>query len=505
MINADLNWLSTVLKVPAIFPKEAALEGKTSLDTKIGEISTDSRSITPGQVFLALKGPNFDGSKFVVQVKEKGAIAVIVDQPIDVEITQFIVPDTLKALGQLGKAVIQSVNPKVIAITGSVGKTSVKEMCAAILARKGKVLATKGNFNNEIGVPLTLLRLSEDDEYAVVELGANHIGEIDYTSALTQPNVAILNNVAEAHLEGFGSIEGVVQAKGEIFNSLKENGLAIINNDADAEHKTYWLNNLYAQFKTRAGRIKSFGSGKDVYANKSANTDVHKTNKQPDFTASNVVLDEQGCAQFTLECALTNTCQKESISITLTIPGIHNVNNALAAAAACMDLGASLEDIQFGLANMSAVKGRVNLKSVNNNLLVIDDTYNANVQSVKAAIDLLASYQGQQLLVLGDMAELGTDARRLHEEVGEYALSKGIAGLFSFGVLSQNSSDVFQHNGHHFSSKKALTDKINEVVQQHALALTDQKLTVLVKGSRSAKMELVVEQVIADNSAEYKE
>ncbi|MDB2372924.1 UDP-N-acetylmuramoyl-tripeptide--D-alanyl-D-alanine ligase [Psychrosphaera haliotis] len=473
MIKADLQWLTTVLGVSPT--------GTDSVDltTAIGEISTDSRAIKPGQVFLALKGPNFDGTKFVAQVKDKGAVAVIVESPVDTDIVQFVVEDSLIALGQLGAAVAREVNPKIIAMTGSVGKTSVKEMCAAIMSLKGSVLATNGNFNNQIGVPLTLLRLEPQHEFAIVELGANHIGEIAYTTNLTKPNVAILNNVAEAHLEGFGDIFGVVQAKGEIFNGLTENGLAIVN--GDSEHKDYWLNKLSAQFEKVPGRVVEFGLNAEVQQQDNG------------ITATNIKLDKTGCASFTLQY------QGNSISIDLTLPGEHNVKNALAASAACIELGATLEDIKLGLAQMAAVQGRVNLKPVSDQVLLIDDSYNANVQSVKAAIDLLASYKGKQVLVLGDMAELGHESTKLHAEVGEYALNKGIHQLYSFGVLSQSSSDVLKSKGIHFSSKQALTDTINSYIEQQLTEQPNGNITVLVKGSRSAKMELVVEQVIADN------
>ena len=467
MINADLNWMSEVLNTPA----QKASDDEKLLSVK--QISTDSRTIENGQVFLALKGPNFDGHKFVQQVADKGAIAVAVDHLMDIDIPQLVVPNTLRALGALGAAVARQVNAKTIAITGSVGKTSVKEMCAAILKEKGQVLATAGNFNNEIGVPLTLLRLEEHHEYAVIELGANHVGEIAYTTDLTRPDVAVLNNVAEAHLEGFGDIFGVVRAKGEIFGGLPKNGVAIVN--GDSEYKQQWLDALDKRFEGTEGQTIQF------FLNESG--DAKKA-----FHAENVRLDEAGCALFELRY------QQESSEIKLGVPGIHNVANALAAAAACYALGATFEEIKLGLTNMDAVKGRVNLNSVSDELLVIDDSYNANVQSVKAAIDLLTSYQGTRILVLGDMAELGQESRRLHQEVGEYALEQGLERLYSFGVLSQCASSVFEQQGAHFSSKQSLIDLINQTI-----SATSAPVTVLIKGSRSAKMELVVQQIVEDN------
>ena len=472
MIQVDLNWLSQILKTPV----EKASDKQKS--QTVLQISTDSRRLVPGQVFLALKGPNFDGHKFIQQVADKGAIAVIVDSLQEVEIPQLVVPDTLKALGALGAAVAESVAPKTIAITGSVGKTSVKEMCAAILATKGKVLATAGNFNNEIGVPLTLLRLEPEHEYAVVELGANHIGEIANTTRFAKPDVAILNNVAEAHLEGFGSLAGVVQAKGEIFEGLGENGVAIVN--GDSEFKQTWLNSLATQFENKSGHVIEFSLNDEC--------------QNPDtFSACCLVLDKWGRPGFEL------CYQGQKARIQLNVAGRHNVANALAAAAACYALGASFDEIARGLSNMSAVGGRVTLNPVSESLLIIDDSYNANVQSVKAAIELLTSYQATTILVLGDMAELGQEARRLHQEVGQYALDQGLDHLYSFGVLSQEASDVFEQRGRHFSSKQSLIDSINQRIHQAKEAEGEEAMVILVKGSRSAKMELVVEQLADDN------
>lgn len=471
MIQADLSWLSQVLNTPVEKASEAQLQ------QTVQQISTDSRSLAPGQVFLALKGPNFDGHKFVEQAEAKGAIAVIVDHPQDVAIPQLVVSDTLTALGALGAAVARKVAPKTIAITGSVGKTSVKEMCAAILATKGKVLATAGNFNNEIGVPLTLLRLEMEHEYAVIELGANHIGEIANTTRLTQPDVAVLNNVAEAHLEGFGSLQGVVQAKGEIFEGLGETGVAIVN--GDSEFKQTWLTALDAQFK-QPGHVIEFSLADEC--------------RHPDsFSACNVVLNKWGCPRFEL------CYQGQQTEIQLNVAGRHNVANALAAASACYALGATFAEITEGLSNMSAVGGRVTLNPVSDSLLIIDDSYNANVQSVKAAIELLTSYPGTTMLVLGDMAELGHEAKRLHQEVGQYAFDQGLDYLFSFGVLSQDASQVFEHRGRHFSSKQSLIDSINQRIKQAIEAESDEAMVILVKGSRSAKMELVVQQLANDN------
>ena len=431
----------------------------TGHNVSISKVSTDSRVIGEHDLFIALKGPNFDGSAFVADVKEKGAAAVVVEQAVAVDIPQIIVQDTRLALGQLAAAVKARLAPKTIAVTGSAGKTTVKEMMAAILSRRGTVLATQGNFNNDIGVPLTMLRLTEQHQYAVLELGANHQGEIAYTTSLAKPDVAIITNVAPSHLEGFGDVYGVARAKGEIFNAVTAQGLAII--PADREYRDYWLRRL---------------EGKPVQQ--------FSATAVADYHATDIILDANGYAGFELHCPTGRQF------IQLTIPGKHNVANALAAAAACIAVGASLADVQLGLAQMQAVKGRTNVKMVTPQLRLIDDTYNANVESVKAAIDLLASYNGYRVLVLGDMAELGADARLYHEEIGLYAKKAGINLLFTLGVLSQSASDLFNGQGAHFSSRQALLQRLMPVVSEQ------QEVTLLVKGSRSAKMELVVQDLL---------
>ncbi|WP_213610739.1 UDP-N-acetylmuramoyl-tripeptide--D-alanyl-D-alanine ligase [Pseudoalteromonas sp.] len=449
MIPMDFDWLANVLATD--------YQGD---NRKVININTDTRTLCDGEVFLALKGPNFDGHKFIAQAKQKGAIGVIVDHAVNTDIAQFVVPDTRIALGELGAAVMASVAPKTIAITGSVGKTTVKEMCAAILSSKGDVLATKGNFNNDIGVPLTLLRLEPQHRYAVIELGANHIGEIAYTTAMTKPDVAVVCNVAAAHLEGFGSLQGVAQAKGEIYDGLKKDGIAIVNCDSDFSQ--YWLDKLATR------NIKCISS----------------TEKR-DIWAEEIRLDDSARASFTLCTA------EQRVPVTLALPGKHNVNNALIAAALTREFDVSLEEIAHALANMGEVKGRVNLIKAGDSLTIIDDTYNANVKSVKAAIDLLSDIQGHRILALGDMGELGEDARKYHQEVGEYALAQGIDELFTLGVLSKYASDVFALPNRHFSNREQMLQQI-----QNSISKVDKKITLVVKGSRSSRMELLVTDLV---------
>lgn len=431
----------------------------------INAISTDSRALNAGDVFLALKGPNFDGHKFLTQASELGCSAVIVQhcQP-DLDIAQIVVNDTHQALGAIAAYVKAKVAPKTVAITGSSGKTTVKEMVAAILKRLGHVLATKGNFNNDIGVPLTLLRLEEKHAFAVVELGANHIGEIAYTSALVKPDVAIINNIAAAHLEGFGDLCGVARAKGEIFSGLAAGGVAIFDQNSQWTDKWQW------RLTDKAIRRFSCQGPADCYSHQE-------------------VLDDNGCASFKL------TTPKGSTYIELTVPGHHNVCNAVAAATIALEFGASLDDIRLGLAEMKAAQGRLNLHQLGSKTKLIDDTYNANVESINAASDLLASYPGRRVLILGDMGELGSDARRYHQEVGEHAKNNKIDDLLTLGVLSQNASDAFYQGqpdqAQHFGDKEKLISRLQQLLQGE-----EQQVTILVKGSRSAHMEYVVADII---------
>lgn len=452
MITADLNWIADVLGV--------SYRGE---NVAFSTIVTDSRKLQAGEVFLALKGPNFDGHKFAQTAQELGAKALIVEVEQDVDIPQFIVENSRLALGKLGAAVMAKVSPKTVAMTGSVGKTTVKEMTAAILSQLGEVLATDGNFNNDIGVPLTLLRLEEKHQYAVIELGANHLGEIAYTTDLVKPHVAAITNVAEAHLEGFGDLFGVARAKGEIFLGLPENGVAVVN--ADSEFIDYWLARLEDKQVTQFSATQ------------------HK-----DIWAENIILDDFGRASFDL------VYKGEAVRVDLPIPGSHNVTNSLVASALALPLGVSLKQVASGLSNMPQVKGRVNIIEVSQKLTLIDDSYNANPGSVRAAIDLLSGINGKKILVLGDMAELGEDARVYHQEVGEYARDKGIDHVYTLGVLSQSASDVFEQPGRHFSTREKLVDALKQALLNDA-ASGNERTTILIKGSRSSRMELLVDEL----------
>jgi UDP-N-acetylmuramoyl-tripeptide--D-alanyl-D-alanine ligase len=417
-------------------------------------------------LYIAVKGERFNGHEFIETAEKAGAAAIIASEDIVTGLPVIRVEDTKLALGLLGKAVKADVAPKTIAITGSSGKTTVKEMCASILRRRGDVLATKGNFNNDIGVPLTLLELEAHHEYAVVELGANHLGEIAYTTDLTKPDVATIVNAAASHLEGFGSLFGVARAKSEIFRGLGEKGVAVVN--ADSQFAQFWLGKL------KRSRVKQFSP--------------KHNDTNADYYAKDVIIGLNGCAEFVL-CTPVG-----EIDVNLSLPGEHNVGNALVAAALTLEVGATLEDIRDGLAAMEQVKGRLNVKQLTSQMRLVDDSYNANVASVNAAIDLLSTFSGRRVLILGDMAELGAKSRYYHEQVGLYAKEKGIDNVFTLGVLSQSASAVLGENGMHHTHLDDLLQTLDA-----GLAAEFRDITILVKGSRSSKMEDVAAAIEASS------
>lgn len=440
-------------------------------DQTIDNVVSDSRKVKSGDCFIALYGDNFDAHQFIGQVIELGAKVVIVSkeqQLANDEVSQLVVSDTRTALGELAGLNRQLSKAKFVAITGSCGKTTVKEMIAAILSQRGQVLATAGNFNNEIGVPLTLLRLTTECQYGVIELGANHIGEIDYTSKLVKPDVALITNIGAAHLEGFGSIAGVVEAKSEIFNHLTSEACAIFDDASD--YATRWRQlNDWRQVATFSSEVSD----------------------KADYFATDINIDDNGKVSFTLNSP------SGVANIALALPGLHNVANALAAAAACVGVGATLAEIEFGLGAMNEVAGRLNIIPLSKYLRVIDDTYNANSSSVAAATKLLGQCQGRKILILGDMAELGDYAVKCHQELSPLIEQQRIDLLLTYGKFSQHYASGFTGEHNHFEDKRSL----NLYIEQHLdLSRCKNTTTVLVKGSRSAKMEQVV-SFISDNAA----
>lgn len=423
-------------------------------DLSLDAVTTDTRKLTPGCLFVALKGERFDAHDFAEQAKEGGAGALLVSRPLAVDLPQVIVQDTRLAFGELAAWVRAQVPARVVALTGSSGKTSVKEMTAAILSQCGNTLYTAGNLNNDIGVPMTLLRLTQEYDYAVIELGANHQGEIAWTVSLTRPEAALVNNLAAAHLEGFGSLAGVAKAKGEIFTGLPENGIAIMNAD----------NNDWLNWQNIIGDRKVWRFSPNA------------TNS--DFTATNVHVTSHG-TEFLLQTP------GGSIDVLLPLPGRHNIANALAAAALSMAVGATLEAIKTGLANLKAVPGRLFPVQLAENQLLLDDSYNANVGSMTAAVQVLSEMPGYRVMIVGDMAELGAESEACHVQVGEAAKAAGIDCVLSSGKLSKAISDA-SGVGEHFADKAALIARLQTLIAEQQI------ITILVKGSRSAAMEEVV-------------
>ncbi|MCK9002732.1 UDP-N-acetylmuramoyl-tripeptide--D-alanyl-D-alanine ligase [Haemophilus influenzae] len=427
-------------------------------NVQVEEINTDTRKSVSNSLFFALKGEKFDAHQYLDQAVSQGALALVVQQEnSSILVPQLVVKDTRIALGELAKWLREKINPRTVAMTGSSGKTTVKEMTASILqhtaADSEVVLFTNGNFNNDIGVPLTLLRLTEKHRFAVIELGANHQNEINYTTKLVQPNAALINNIAPAHLEGFGSLAGVVQAKGEIYRGLTKNGVAIIN--AEHNHLDIWQKEI-------SNHAIQYFNGKD-------------------YSVKNVQGNEQG-STFTL------VSPQGEIDISLPYLGEHNVKNALAATALAMNVGATLADVKAGLEQRSQVKGRLFPIQVTPNLLLLDDTYNANKDSLCAAIDVLKSYDAFLILCVADMKELGENSLAIHREVGQYVNLVNLDLVCSYGNESAVISEAVL--GKHFTDKTEMVDFLVPLIENQLQQ--NKKVVVLGKGSRSMKMEDVI-------------
>ena len=417
--------------------------------------SIDSRTIEKGNLFIAINGENFDGHDYASTAEEKGAAALLLEREVSHNKPLLKVKDTRKAMGLLAKYWREEMSVPLVAITGSNGKTTVKEMVSSVLSEISEVHATSGNLNNDIGVPLTLFGLDKKHQYAVIEMGANHPGEIEWLSAIARPNVAVITQCAPAHLEGFGDIDGVAKAKAEIYTGLQPSGTAIINAD-----------DAYAEFWSKQCKLLnqiSFGI-------KSEDADVR---------AKNILAVKQSATTgFELICSVG------SINISLPLAGTHNVMNALAAAACCLSLGISLQTIKSGFEKITPVKGRLQTKQGKQGARIIDDTYNANPTSLDAALNVLSSYEGMRYLVLGDMGELGDTAVELHRDAGVAAKQAGIDGLFTIGELSINAMQAYGEDALHFESYDALDKAL--------LGLLNKDTTILIKGSRAMQMERIV-------------
>lgn len=433
-------------------------ELKGRADVRFSSVSTDTRSVLQGELFVALRGPNFNGNRFVQQAEQAGACAAVVSEAVATSLPLLQVEDTRKALGLLGAHNRLRSRAKVLALTGSQGKTTVKEFTAGILAQVGEVLFTKGNLNNEYGVPITLLRIAPWHQFAVIELGANARNEIIYTARLTNPDIALINNVAATHIEGFGSLAGVAQGKAEIWQGLSQGGTAIINLD-DA--------NIVQYYADRPGirKVTISAAGKTV----------------ADYSASDIASYNLEGSSFMLHTP------KGNARIRIKVPGRHNVANALAAAALAMEAGAGLQQVSDGLQQSHGVKGRLNIKKGHAGAVILDDSYNASPSSFRAAIDLLAELPGLRIVAAGDMGELGADSAAAHTALGEYAAGKGIQKFFGTGKLTALAVQAFGREGVHAAD----CDELSRALLQHLAP----GVSVLVKGSRSAGMERVVKQL----------
>ena len=429
-------------------------------DRPYGCVSTDSRTLKPGALFVALRGPNFDGAAFVQAAASQGAIGALVERAIPGTVPQVVVPDTQRALSELARNWRADFSLPVVAVAGSNGKTTAKEMTAAILARMGLCMATHGNLNNHIGVPVTLMRLEASHRSAVIEMGANRVGDVAQLMAIAQPTVGLITNAGAEHLEGFGNLDGVAKGEGETVACLKPEGTAIIN--ADDAYAGYWRANSGAK------RIVSFG--------------VHHA---ADFAAKNIF---QGIERGEFATRFTLACPLGERAIMLKAGGAHNVGNALAAAAAASAAGASLEDIALGLADFRAVSGRLQLKAGARGSWIIDDSYNANPSSVRAGLEVLRSLSGATWLVLGDMAELGESSQDSHAHIGSYARDCGVKRMFAVGPLSSRAVETFGSGGEWFADSDSLTRRLQ--------AELSPGVTVLIKGSRINRLERVVQALI---------
>ncbi len=423
-------------------------------------VSTDTRTLQSGELFVALRGPRFNGHEFLGKAEAAGAAGAVVDAEHTTPLAQVVVENTQTALMRAASRWRAQFGIPLVGVAGSNGKTTVKEMIAAILTQAGPCLATRGNLNNHIGVPLTLFRLEPTHRFAVVEMGANRAGEVAALVSLARPTVGLITNAGAEHLEGFGSLEGVARAEGEMVEGLEADAVAVIN--ADDPFAPLWRG------LTRA-RVVTFGLGAQV-----------------DFGGRGLRTEVAGGefrTRFTLECAEGRS------AIELRLAGRHNVTNALAAAAAACAAGATLEQVRAGLATMRAVRGRLQLKRARSGAWLIDDSYNANPSSVRAGIEVLADLDGRKWLVLGDMAELGAFAHASHAEIGSFARERGVERLFATGELAQLAVESFGAGAEWYADVDALA----RVLDESATAET----RVLIKGSRVSRLERVVAALTA--------
>ncbi|MBV1880013.1 MAG: UDP-N-acetylmuramoyl-tripeptide--D-alanyl-D-alanine ligase [Pseudomonadales bacterium] len=448
------------------------------VDGPLADVSADTRSLKPGDFFVVLEGPNFNAHEFLAAAVEGGIQGALISDAYYEEnqsqvsawseqLAFIIVPDTRLGLGALGREWARQFDIPKVAITGSCGKTTVKEMVAAILREKGEVLATDGNKNNDIGVPLTLLRLRKHHRYAVIEMGANHLGEIAYTVQLVSPNAVVITNAAGVHLEGFGSLKGVAKAKAEILSGVKAEGCVVLN--GDDEFFPYWQDKV-ADTKQLNFRMKQSA---DALA-----TDLHLSKGEVLNDGSSV---------------LTLNYREQSVEIKMHLLGKHNWVNAMAASALALSVGVGWEEIKLGLESLYPLPGRMEPIKIPEGYLLINDSYNANPFAMKAAIDVLVLFKGQKILVVGDMGELGSQSQRLHEDVGAYAKEHDVDRLLAVGQFASHTAAGFGVFSKVFASVEQIAEEIRKI--------EGSDFTVLVKGSRSARMERVIDTLLDKDAA----
>jgi UDP-N-acetylmuramoyl-tripeptide--D-alanyl-D-alanine ligase len=458
-----MNW--TLAQIAAATQGRILGEGEIA-ELVVEGLTTDTRAVKAGQLFVALAGERFDAHDFLADALAGGARALLVSDATRLPpgVPAVLVADTRLALGQLAAAWRAQFALPLIAVTGSNGKTTTKEMIASVLeaAFPGAVLATRGNFNNDIGLPLTLLSLHAGHQAAVVEMGMNRPGEIAYLTQLARPTVALVNNAQRAHLQGMGDLGEIAREKGSIFSGLAADGVAVFN--ADDAQAGIWQ----AQAENAGQKVLRFALAQ------AAEISGTLTQRGLDF-----VLDIQTPAA--------------RAQIALAVPGRHNAGNALAAAAACLAAGIALEPIVAGLQAFRGVKGRLQRRAGQSGARILDDTYNANPDSVRAGIDVLASTVGKKMLVLGDMGEIGEGSHQCHDEIGGYAKSQGVDRLYALGEASAQAVRNFGEGGKHFCSIEKLIAAVKKDM--------DADSTVLVKGSRFMRMERVADALAAAEGA----
>lgn len=435
-------------------------------DVTFSNVSTDTRSLKSDDLYLALVGENFDGNNFIAEAARAGASSAVISRQVASQLPALKVTDTRAALGKIANMNRRRSKAKVIALTGSQGKTTVKEMIASILKNSTHCLATEANLNNTIGVPLTLLKIEEHHETVVIEMGANAAGEIAFSVSVTEPDIALITNASPAHIEGFGSLEGIVVAKGEIIDGLKSGGVMVLN--ADDSYVADWSARAAGKHTVR-------------FSYKNAAGDAH-------YFASRVMNQKDGTSSFDLHTP------KGEQALSIRFLGKHNVLNAVAASAVAMEAGASLRDVAEGLAKLNPVPGRLSRLWGVNGCHLIDDSYNASPGSFAAAIDVLSELSGQRILVMGDMKELGIDTDSAHRNVGEYAAGAGLDALWATGENTRLAIDAYAGAGRHFKSKEELIEALLEIANS--------ELTVLIKGSRSAKMNEIVTALKIDGETQ---